>query len=531
MSPGLAPLLKRLLKHVLILKQFQILFIVAILITPSLQMTTPTIQPQIDPSKFIEEIGAIKHIMQTISNQLEKFNTLYLGNLEQKMTTIMTTMTHVDSNIKALHERSQVWEIFRHHIDSWTDHIKSVDHKLDLMKRKQDEFIPVEDKLNHLDFKVQHIFDKLDLVNEKMNEKLSNEKKRKVDHVPDILHKLKSIDHHVNMIQSHNCKVQPKFHFRSNKSNNFDLIALKMSLDKINLSIDRFSSRDLRQIIGSSKRNFRLMEGLEDLVREIDERTVRMYDSEDDKHKKLLTCCENTGHEIITFTASADLLLKKIENLVLNLDGTKFNITEEVKTNYTHEEDQEEFGSGSDNLLDLGDEEELYQPTKSACHEIKKRKSGVYVFGESRDLNKKQRDFNERLCEFATEGPAWTVIQKRGSSDQQLNFNKSWSDYKNGFGDWEEFWLGNEFIHRLTFEENMMLRVELEDYGGNSGFAEYGEFSVGTEKNNYFLNVGDYLKGTVTDSIISQNKRNFQTFDRRNSTCGTNSDSGWWYKR
>ena len=40
------------------------------------------------------------------------------------------------------------------------------------------------------------------------------------------------------------------------------------------------------------------------------------------------------------------------------------------------------------------------------------------------------------------------VIQRRGQySGGQLNFTRSWADYKAGFGDLNgEFWSGNDFI-------------------------------------------------------------------------------------
>ena len=43
----------------------------------------------------------------------------------------------------------------------------------------------------------------------------------------------------------------------------------------------------------------------------------------------------------------------------------------------------------------------------------------------------------------------WTVIQRR--ADEPVDFSITWADYKFGFGSLKnEFWLGNEKIHRLT---------------------------------------------------------------------------------
>jgi hypothetical protein len=65
--------------------------------------------------------------------------------------------------------------------------------------------------------------------------------------------------------------------------------------------------------------------------------------------------------------------------------------------------------------------------------------------------------------------PNVQAIQRRDDfGEPRENFNRDWSDYKNGFGDpAKEFWLGNENIYMLTNNEDYMLRVELEDFEGN----------------------------------------------------------------
>ena len=61
------------------------------------------------------------------------------------------------------------------------------------------------------------------------------------------------------------------------------------------------------------------------------------------------------------------------------------------------------------------------------------------------------------------------VMQRRGSYGGQESFNRDWNDYKYGFGDPnQEVWLGNENIHVLTNSEDYELRVELEDFEGNT---------------------------------------------------------------
>ena len=95
------------------------------------------------------------------------------------------------------------------------------------------------------------------------------------------------------------------------------------------------------------------------------------------------------------------------------------------------------------------------------------------------------------FCDQTTAGGGWTVFQKR--IDGSVDFNLNWSDYKHGFGDLNgEFWLGLERIHRLTSDNNSMLRVDMEDFEGESGYAEYSLFGVRSEHDKYQLILGSY---------------------------------------
>ena len=53
------------------------------------------------------------------------------------------------------------------------------------------------------------------------------------------------------------------------------------------------------------------------------------------------------------------------------------------------------------------------------------------------------------FCDMDASNGGWTVIQRR--ADGSVDFSITWADYKFGFGSLKnEFWLGNEKIHRLT---------------------------------------------------------------------------------
>ena len=47
-------------------------------------------------------------------------------------------------------------------------------------------------------------------------------------------------------------------------------------------------------------------------------------------------------------------------------------------------------------------------------------------------------------------------------------------------------------IHRLTLDNNSMLRVDLEDFEGNTAYAEYNKFGIMSENEKYKLILGSY---------------------------------------
>ena len=106
------------------------------------------------------------------------------------------------------------------------------------------------------------------------------------------------------------------------------------------------------------------------------------------------------------------------------------------------------------------------------------------------------------LCDMTTDGGGWTVFQRR--LDGSVDFYLDWESYKNGFGDLNgEFWLGNDNLHRLTTADDVMLRVDLEDFEGNIKYAEYTTFKVADEGDKYRLLIRGY-NGTAGDSLTSK---------------------------
>lgn len=175
------------------------------------------------------------------------------------------------------------------------------------------------------------------------------------------------------------------------------------------------------------------------------------------------------------------------------------------------------------------------QPAKADCFELDERVDGVYRFVEP-EWNEVQRDFNERYCTFATDGPAWTVIQRRVLDmdnntrrfREYFSFNHSWDEYRAGFGNLDEnFWFGLQFIHRIVYRDDYELRIELEDHAGVRTWTEYGLFRLDSESYNYQLVIGKLNEmSTASDALAYHNRMEFRAYDTDDDGC-----DGWWLDR
>ena len=159
------------------------------------------------------------------------------------------------------------------------------------------------------------------------------------------------------------------------------------------------------------------------------------------------------------------------------------------------------------------------------------RKSGVTASGIY-SIDPDSKGPMNVSCDMTTDGGGWTVIQRR--VDSSTDFYVDWPSYKQGFGTLTgNLWLGNDNIYRLTASGNTVLRVELEDWQGNTSYAEYGTFEVDDESNKYRLTVSNY-SGTAGDSLGYHDGMFFSTKDRdddrwSSGNCARGKAGGWWY--
>ncbi|XP_033102130.1 ryncolin-1-like [Anneissia japonica] len=132
-----------------------------------------------------------------------------------------------------------------------------------------------------------------------------------------------------------------------------------------------------------------------------------------------------------------------------------------------------------------------------------------------------------------TDGGSWTVFQRR--MDGTVKFNTTWNNYKNGFGTlMEEHWLGNDYLHYLTRQGLYTLRIDMEDWNDAKTHVKYSKFNIDGEGDNYRVDFGIYLSGTILDRLTYHKKQPFSTFDRDNDSSSTNCaahhSGGWWFK-
>ncbi|XP_045130744.1 techylectin-5B-like [Portunus trituberculatus] len=145
-------------------------------------------------------------------------------------------------------------------------------------------------------------------------------------------------------------------------------------------------------------------------------------------------------------------------------------------------------------------------------------------------------------CDMETRGGGWLEVQRRRKNiEKHVNFTRGWNSYKLGFGNPEtEFWLGLENLHILTNRQKYELRIDLKSEDGKTAYAQYDNFYVDGEGEDYRLHVSGFM-GTAGDAFGGKYDTEdggdiprgvpFSTVDRDRSSgnCSSKYCGGWWY--
>ncbi|KAH8372282.1 hypothetical protein KR093_010934 [Drosophila rubida] len=136
-------------------------------------------------------------------------------------------------------------------------------------------------------------------------------------------------------------------------------------------------------------------------------------------------------------------------------------------------------------------------------------------------MNVPQLKSFEPVVENSIAGPGWIVIQRRvkGSCD----FNRNETEYEDGFGTKKgDFWLGLEKIHLITSHQRHELYVHIVDFDGNSHYAKYENFVVGSRQEQYMLKSLGHYSGDANDMMRLSEGKAFSVGMKAYN-------SGWWW--
>lgn len=140
-------------------------------------------------------------------------------------------------------------------------------------------------------------------------------------------------------------------------------------------------------------------------------------------------------------------------------------------------------------------------------------------------------------CDMNTDDGGWIVIQTR--FDGLVDFERTWKEYRNGFGNVDsEHWLGNNFIRQITQNNDYELKIEMTGYATDEyATVKYSPFRIGSEDEKYKLYVGKFSNGGVPtpERLLLHNGSMFTTIDSDNDdwpyNCADYARGGWWYVR
>lgn len=106
-----------------------------------------------------------------------------------------------------------------------------------------------------------------------------------------------------------------------------------------------------------------------------------------------------------------------------------------------------------------------------------------------------------------------------------------------------EFWFGNDFIHKLTYDDDMELKIVLENWSNQRIDFNFDIFRVDSEENKYNLMIDGFQGANKSlDAMAYHRGQDFSTFDRQHDrtgidgnreccSCAISYASGWWFNK
>ncbi len=143
-------------------------------------------------------------------------------------------------------------------------------------------------------------------------------------------------------------------------------------------------------------------------------------------------------------------------------------------------------------------------------------------------------------CEQTHNGGGWLIFQRRASLNSDLNFTRMWADYRNGFRDQRELWLGNEHVYQIISGYGA---TKCEGYFKVMAFdkvrcsAFIPGLKLENEAKHYTLRIGGDIRSTEyvcnPSDFASIANMQFRTLDRQGTAfskdCFKIHSAGWWY--
>lgn len=242
----------------------------------------------------------------------------------------------------------------------------------------------------------------------------------------------------------------------------------------------------------------------------------------------LIESLENSVAQLTDFKLQTE---EKLESISQSLLSLKEELEDEVALSASTRQHVSELDAIVRSLTGHGDDDQVDEvQLPMSC--LDALKNGQLMSGEYTIQPESGGDPIKVYCDQETNGGGWIVFQRRQSDS---DFYRNWMAYKGGFGDLDgNFWLGNENIHHLLSNDSRYeLRVDLGDYDDNKAYAQYSEFMIGSESENFNLTVDGYT-GNAGDALGYHNSQQFSTEDRDNDnstkSCAKSYDGAWWYK-